>query len=131
MSSPGLHALISTALSPTGSAVRLNGTAGSGRVEVFYGGVWGTVCSNGWTPLDAAVVCNQLGYGGGITTASNNFGPGEGMVWMENVNCNGNESRLTDCLFGGWGVTSCNHFQDVGVICNSKSVLTKLCCYLT
>ena len=78
------------------------------------------MCTNGWTPLNAAVVCNQLGYGGGITATSNNSGPGEGMVWMENVNCNGSESRLTDCPFGGWGVTSCNHFQDVGVICNSK-----------
>ena len=37
-----------------------------GRVEICFGGVWGTVCSNGpgWAEgglMNAAVVCQQLG----------------------------------------------------------------------
>ena len=33
-----------------------------GRVEVCSNGRWGTVCGDGWTEREAALVCSRLGY---------------------------------------------------------------------
>ena len=48
-----------------GNEIRLRGgyQAGEGRVEIFNGSYWGTICDDGWDLVDASVVCKELGFG--------------------------------------------------------------------
>eukprot|EP00731_Ephydatia_muelleri_P028213 Em0019g1086a len=102
--------------------IRLVGSTYSGRVEVCYNGAWGTVCDDFWDNTDAAVVCRQLGYGGG--TGIQAYGGGTGTILLDDVGCTGNESRLWQCTNLGIGVHNCVHSEDAGVTCTAVSCST-------
>lgn len=90
-----------------------------GRVEVLYNGVWGTVCDDRWGIVDALVACRQLGY----DTASGyltNVIPGSGPIWMDEVDCLGNENSLSECAHAGFGNHDCSHSEDVGIACEGN-----------
>ncbi|XP_063723952.1 uncharacterized protein LOC134851689 isoform X2 [Symsagittifera roscoffensis] len=101
-----------------------------GRVEVFYGGQWGTVCDDSFDIRDAQVVCRQMGYEQGALyfTTVGGSDPGSGVVMMDNVNCGGAESRIGECVFNGWTESNCFHSEDVGVVCRDSSQPTLQIC---
>ncbi|MEE6488461.1 hypothetical protein FKM82_015234 [Ascaphus truei] len=105
-------------------AVRLSGgpSPSEGRVEVYYKGDWGSVCDDGWTELNAQVVCRQLGFSGPSALASEEeFGAGEGSVLLDDVACRGLEASLLECTHSAWGQHDCSHSEDVGVRCSNDS----------
>ncbi|KFP76227.1 Neurotrypsin, partial [Apaloderma vittatum] len=89
-----------------------------GRVEVFINGQWGTICDDGWSDKDAAVVCRQLGYRGPARARTMAyFGEGKGPIHVDNVKCTGHERSLADCIKQDIGTHNCRHSEDAGVIC--------------
>lgn len=98
-----------------------------GRVEVFHNHQWGTVCDDNWDINDASVVCRQLGYQraeAALIWAY--FGAGVGPIWMDNVNCVGNEASLSGCQHDGFGRHDCSHSEDASVRCSGKFIVVFL-----
>ena len=104
----------------TNGAIRLQeGTISSGRVEVCYNNIWGTVCDDSWGAADARVACRQLGHSATGATAlfELDVPDGTGQIWLDNVDCVGTESSLFDCDANFYGNHNCEHNLDAGVAC--------------
>uniref|UniRef100_A0A670HU34 Neurotrypsin n=1 Tax=Podarcis muralis TaxID=64176 RepID=A0A670HU34_PODMU len=104
-----------------GSPLRLVGGKKSfeGRVEVYHGGLWGTICDDQWDDKDAEVICRQLGFSGSPKAVSwAQFGQGLGPILLDEVECSGNELSLDQCKKSSWEEHNCDHIEDAGVICD-------------
>ncbi|GIM08595.1 hypothetical protein Vretimale_12623, partial [Volvox reticuliferus] len=97
-------------------------SSSEGRVEIFNGTVWGTVCDDGFGNTEANVVCRELGYASGEGVQM--WGGGTGPILMDNVYCSiyPSPSRLYQCSFNGWGIHDCSHSEDVGVRCYGTAI---------
>ena len=55
------------------------------------------------------------------------FGQGEGLIFLDNVDCFGNETTLMHCIHeDDLGTHNCDHIEDAGVICPGRWVLLQL-----
>ncbi|XP_065426807.1 deleted in malignant brain tumors 1 protein isoform X1 [Chrysemys picta bellii] len=97
----------------------------SGRLEVRYDGLWGTVCDNDWSDTNAQVVCRELRCGQAKPLAPKlqdwpRFRQGTGKIWLDNIRCKGTEETLQNCAHHFWGYHNCTHQKDISVICQDN-----------
>lgn len=119
----------------TESPVRLTGTSVpfEGRLEIFHLNRWGTVCSDGFNKQAAQVVCSMLGYPSDTpvikqTTSVGSATTNSSMpIWMDHVQCQGNETSLDQCSHDRWGTNHCTHNQDVVIQCRAHGITCYHC----
>ena len=103
--------------------------AHEGRLELLHNGAWGTICDDYWTDIESDVACRAVGYAGGAERSGRgsdqyrraHFGQGTGAIWLDDVNCEGDEASPLMCLHRGVGVNNCTHTEDVGVRCSTTT----------
>lgn len=67
------------------------------------------------------MVCQQLDCGKALSVHDDAyFGEGYGPIWMDEVDCSGDESSIIECSHNGFANQDCYHDEDVGVICEGK-----------
>ena len=98
-------------------------SATNGRLEVYLSDdqgtfQWGTVCDDEFDAAEVAVVCRQLGHSSVGTHFANllNIAGTEVPVWMDELQCAGTETRLTDCP-RSTEPANCYHREDAWVDC--------------
>ena len=47
------------------------------------------------------------------------YGQGRGPIYLDNLQCNGDESSLQQCPHRGVGIHDCGHGEDASVSCSS------------
>nr|XP_038028431.1 scavenger receptor cysteine-rich type 1 protein M160-like [Anas platyrhynchos] len=105
-------------------ALRLENSDGcSGRLQVFYSGTWGSVCSNSMTTETVSLVCKELGCGNeGELETDSNYAKLSGTAWLDHVECGKSNSSFWQCPSAPWNPQSCDDLrEETHITCNGKS----------
>ena len=57
---------------------------------------------------------------------TNTFGPGRGVIWLDDVACSGTETTLSQCPHKGWNTADCGHNEDIAVKCGTSASSARL-----
>ncbi|GFR51391.1 hypothetical protein Agub_g13827 [Astrephomene gubernaculifera] len=115
-------------LPPEGSLrlISPEGNNSRGQLQLLHNGIWGVIDQTGFDWYAARVACRELGFQSGKPVAYSVYGGGEDLpMWLANLQCAGNESRLVDCprpypFLDDWFVYQGNEGHTAGVICSAE-----------
>ncbi|XP_042645136.1 LOW QUALITY PROTEIN: antigen WC1.1-like [Tyto alba] len=104
-------------------ALRLENSDGcSGRLQVFYNGTWGSICSNSITDNTVTLACKELGCGdrGSLETRLPS-GRVSGPAWLDHVRCGETNSSFWQCPSTPWNPQSCEYLEEeIHITCNAR-----------
>lgn len=86
-----------------------------GQVEVYYRGVWNTVCDSSWYEPEAKVLCQDLGCG---TVARRPKGPPHSLSGKMYYSCEGGEAALSECFWRFNNSNLCRESRAARVLCS-------------
>ncbi|NXQ88385.1 C163A protein, partial [Nyctibius grandis] len=103
----------------------VNGNDCAGRLEVFYNGTWGSICSNRMSQLTAITVCKHLNCGdSGEIARDFKYGRGSGPTWLDHIECTEQHSSLWQCQSDPWDPQSCdNRAEETHISCTDREKL--------
>ncbi|XP_015103919.1 T-cell differentiation antigen CD6 isoform X1 [Vicugna pacos] len=104
---------------------RLTGGADAceGQVEVYFRGVWNTVCDSTWYSPEAKVLCQDLGCG---TVAQVPKGLPHSLAGKMYYSCEGWEPTLANCSWRYNNSNLCSQSQAARVLCSGARSLLNL-----
>ncbi|KAM9764239.1 T-cell differentiation antigen CD6 isoform 2-T2 [Dama dama] len=94
-----------------------------GQVEVYFRGVWNTVCDSEWYDSEANVLCQDLGCG---TVARVPKGLPHSLSGKMYYSCKGRESTLSKCFWRFNNSNLCRQSQAARVLCSGSRSLLNL-----
>ena len=60
----------------------------------------------------------MMGFSGASEACNSaRFGEGSGDIVLDNLECDGTEDTIAECLHDGHNRSNCEHHEDAGVVC--------------
>ena len=114
----------------------VGGSDKQGDVEILYYGIWGYVCNirSSFYINNANVACRQLGFPGASEIRSEYQDYTKTPLWLDSVQCFGNETGLEHCSHEGFGKSKydCETFSyKLTVLCIGTYVIITYTCVYT
>lgn len=94
-----------------------------GHLQIYHKGEWRYVGDKNWNRNTEEVVCRSTNCGKPVSSEEI-LRPIGSKVWLNHLNCKGNESHLWDCENPGWGKSNFRKDTMRRVKCSSKAWLS-------